>query len=344
MSDQKILNTLWVVIPALLAVAMSGRGGKVQVVERGLAAAPVALATDRRPATADGFLWETRCTGVERVFRARDGRTARVTTRPEELLLWCRQVGSAVYWLAGQGPDRTGIPCVVDAPFVLRRASASGAAAVTLRDDLPSASVFVMPSGAVCYADRDGVYRIPAAGGSAELICPRVERNITFWGARGETLFWIEEALPGGRDPVGSCRVVALEPGSEAPRTVAWAPDALTDLVVTPDVIAWYRPAGRTLEGVQPDGRVAVLSRDLNLAATPEVVGSHLFYLCEQPGGRELDTSILAREGRTRLAHLDRSARILGAAGDGVYVGEEEGGRGWFSSPLRTGRLLRVPL
>src|SRR5947209_16326589 len=92
MSDQRLANTLWVVVPSLMAVLMHARGGSVQVVERGLPVPPVALATDRRPASADGFLWETRSTGRERVFRARDGRTVRVTAQPGEMLLWCRAV------------------------------------------------------------------------------------------------------------------------------------------------------------------------------------------------------------------------------------------------------------
>src|SRR5207248_5988587 len=88
MSDQRLANTLWVVVPSLMAVLMHARGGSVQVVARGLPAAPVALATDRRPASAEGFMWETRSTARERQFRARDGHTVRVTVRPGEMLLW----------------------------------------------------------------------------------------------------------------------------------------------------------------------------------------------------------------------------------------------------------------
>src|SRR5947209_8667980 len=148
MSDQRLANTLWVVVPSLMAVLMHARGGSVQVVARGLPAAPVALATDRQPASAEGFMWETRSTARERRFRARDGHTVRVTARPGELLLWCREVGPAVYSLSGQGPDRFGPPCVVDPPFVLRRQPLSGGPARIVRGNLPSSSVFVMPSGA----------------------------------------------------------------------------------------------------------------------------------------------------------------------------------------------------
>src|SRR5947209_2604131 len=101
MSEQRIWNALWIVLPALAAAAMSTRGGAVEVVARGLPAAPVALATDQRPASADGFLWETRSTPRERLFRSRDGRTLRVVVPSGETLLWCRQVGGAVYSLTG---------------------------------------------------------------------------------------------------------------------------------------------------------------------------------------------------------------------------------------------------
>src|SRR5687767_6551567 len=106
MREQKLLNTLWIVLPALMAVVVSRHGGGVEVVSRNLSRPPVALATDQRPPSADGFYWEIRANAQERVFRARDGRGARVSVWPDEILLWCRQVGSAVYSLAGQGPDR----------------------------------------------------------------------------------------------------------------------------------------------------------------------------------------------------------------------------------------------
>jgi hypothetical protein len=348
-SEPKLLNALWIVIPALLAVAMNGRGRGIEVVERNLSAAPVALATDHRPASANGFFWEVRSNPAERLYRSRDGRMLRVTARPGEMLLWCRQVGDAVYSLAGQGPDRAGPPCLVDPPFVLRRTLLRGGPTRTVCTDLPSPSVFVSASQAVYYADRDGIYRVAPAGGTPELFCPRADRNVTAWGERrdggGETLYWIEEAMPGGRDPVGSCRVMALDADAQEPRTLAWAPDALTDLVVDGPTIAWYHPAGRALEGVEPDGTVTVLARDLNLAQTPVSIGDRLFYLCERPSGaRDLASTVVSRGGRTTLARLDRSASLLGAAGDGLYLGEEEGGRGWFSSPVRTGRLLRVPI
>ena len=147
LTEQKLLNALWVVIPALMAVAMSGRGGGVEVVSRNLSTAPVALATDQRPATADGFFWEIRSTPQERLFRSRDGRGVRLMVRPGEMLIWCRQVGDAVYSLAGQGPDRTGPPCVVDPPFVLRRTLVAGGPTQTVRDDLPSSSVFITALG-----------------------------------------------------------------------------------------------------------------------------------------------------------------------------------------------------
>jgi hypothetical protein len=342
--EQRLVNLLWLVVPALLAIILSGRGARLEVVARHLSAPPVALATDGVPASADGFFWEIRATASERVFRARDGRVLRVTARPGELLLWCRQVGDAVYSLAGQGPDRLGPPCLVDPPFALRRTPVGGGPTVSLRDDLPSASVFVAPAGDVFYADLGAIYRLPSEG-PAERICVRPDRHVTAWGTAGETLYWIEEAMPGGRDPVGSCRVMALDPGGSEPRTIAWAPDALTDLVVSGQTIAWYHPAGRALEGVLPDGKVTVLAREINLAATPTAVGDHLYYLCERPGGkRELAFTPAGAGGYTKLARLDRSARILGAARDGVYIGEEEGARGWLSSPIRTGRLLRVPL
>jgi hypothetical protein len=348
-TEQRLLNTLWIVIPALLAVAMNRHGSGVEVVERNLSAPPVVLATDHQPASASGFFWEVRSTAQQRLYRSHDGRAVRVTARPGEMLLWCRQVGEVVYSLAGQGPDRAGPPCLVDPPFVLRRTLLRGGPTQTVCADLPSPSVFVTPSQAICYADRDGVYRVPPEGGAAELLCPRTDRNITAWGQRGgrrgETLYWIEEAMPGGRDPVSSCRVMALDPDNQEPRTLAWAPDALTDLVVDDQAIAWYHPAGRALEGVEPDGRVTVLARDINLAATPVPVGDRLFYLCERSGGaRDLAATVVSRGGRVTLAHLDRSACILGSARDGLYLSEEEGGRGWFSSPVRTGRLLRVPL
>jgi hypothetical protein len=184
---------------------------------------------------------------------------------------------------------------------------------------------------------------------------------VTAWGAEGETLYWIEEAMPGARDPVGSCRIVALAPDAEEPRTVAWAPDALTDLVISKQIIAWYHPGGRAIEGVQPDGRVSVLAREVNLAATPVPVGDRLYYLCQRRGGaRELAVTSIRREGRETLARLHGSARLLGAAGDGLYLGEEERDRIGFpfglpkaqaaepseppSQPARAGRLLRLRL
>src|SRR5207244_13316619 len=71
MSDQRLANTLWVVIPSLMAVLMHARGGSVQVVARGLPTDPVALATDRRPASAEGSMCETRSSSRPRQFRAR---------------------------------------------------------------------------------------------------------------------------------------------------------------------------------------------------------------------------------------------------------------------------------
>lgn len=345
MREQKLFNTLWIVLPALMAVVVSRQGGKVEVVSRNLSRPPVALATEQRPPSADGFFWEIRSNAHERVFRARDGRTARVSVWPGEILVWCRLTGNAVYSLTGQGPDRMGPPCLIDPPFVLRRTPLDGGAAQTIRDDLPSASAFVHGSGAVCFAETDGIYRIPPAGGRAELLCRRAAFNVTAWGAAGETLYWIEEAMPGSRDPIGSCRLLALDPGRRQPRTVAWAPDALTDLVISGTTIAWYHPAGRALEAVLPDGRVNVLARDINLASTPVAAGDRLYYLCERPDGRrELATTSASQEDPETLARLDRSAQLLGAAQDGVYVSEVEGGSGWLSSPVRTGRLLRVPL
>src|SRR5262245_43629752 len=73
-NEQKLLNGLWILIPVLLAVAMSGRGRGVEVVERNLSTPPVALATDRQPASANGFFWEVRSTLQERQYRSRDGR------------------------------------------------------------------------------------------------------------------------------------------------------------------------------------------------------------------------------------------------------------------------------
>ena len=70
--------------------------------------------------------------------------------------------------------DRFGPPCVVDPPFVLRRQSLTGGPGRAIRDDLPSSSVFVMPSGAVCYADAEGVQRIGPRGGPAEPVTNRV--------------------------------------------------------------------------------------------------------------------------------------------------------------------------
>lgn len=344
MSERRLFNTLWIVVPIVMAAAMSARGGTVQVVARGLPMSPVTLATDQRPASADGFFWETRSTPSEHLFRARDGRSVQVTARPGEMLLWCRQVGTAVYSLAGHGPDRFGPPCVVDPPFVLRRQPLSGGPPRVVRADLPSDSVFVMPSGAVCFADAAGVHRIRPTGGPAQLICQRTDRNVTAWGAAGETLYWIEEAMPGGRDPVGSCRLVSLALGDRRPRTVAWAPDALTDLVVAGKTVAWYHPGGRDLEARGPDGEVTVLAREINLAATPALVGDRLFYLCMSGSGAcELVTTSASGGGGKRLARLDASARILGAAGDGLYLGEEEGSSFWLPGRARTGRLLRVP-
>lgn len=330
-------------VPALLAVMISVTGGKVQVVERGLPWAPVALVTDQQPASGDGLLWEIHSTPRERLFRTREGRRVRVAAQPGETLLWCRQVDGAVYSLAGHGPDRFGPPCVIDPPFVLRRQPLTGGPARVLRAGLPSASVFVMPSGAVCFADAAGIHRMRPAGGPAALLCPRKDRSITAWGAAGDTLYWIEEAAPGGRDPVGSCRLVSLAPGARQPQLVAWAPDALTDLVVAGQTVVWYHPGGRALEGVGPDGKVTVLVRAINLAETPTLAGDRLFYLCEtSSGARELATTSMSGGRGESLAHLDASARILGTARDGLYLGEEEGSS-WLSSRARTGRLLRVP-
>jgi hypothetical protein len=136
---------------------------------------------------------------------------------------------------------------------------------------------------------------------------------------------------------------MALAPGNTQPRTVAWAPDALTDLVVEGQKVAWYHPAGRSLEALLPDGQVTVLARNINLATTPELVGDQLVYLCElHSGGRELAATSASHGGYQRLARLDRSARLLGVASDGVYLSEEEGG--WFAAGVHTGRLLRLPL
>src|SRR5687768_14881353 len=126
MSDQKVVNTLWIVVPALMAVVISARGGAVEVVRQGLPAPPVALATDRRPASADGFFWQVPSSPGERLFRSRDDRTVRLAVSPDETILWSRQVGDAVYTLAGHGPDRSGPPCVIDPPFVLRRVPVKG--------------------------------------------------------------------------------------------------------------------------------------------------------------------------------------------------------------------------
>jgi hypothetical protein len=344
MSQQKLFNTLWIVVPTLMAAIMSGRGGKVQVVARGLPTPPVALATDQRPASGDGFFWETHSTPREHRFRTHDGRSLRVTAQPGETLLWCRQVGTAVYSLVGHGPDRFGPPCVIDPPFILRRQPLSGGPVRVLRADLPSASVFVMPSGAVCFADRAGVHRIRPEGGPAALLCPRTDRNVTAWGAAGDTLYWIEEAMPGGRDPAGSSRLISLAPGERRPRLVAWAPDALTDLVVSGKTVVWYHPGGRALEGLLPDGKVTVLAREVNLAETPALMGDRLFYLSEgHSGALELAATSMSAGGYERVARLGASARILGAAEDGLYLGEEDGSNSWFSSRTRTGRLLRVP-
>jgi hypothetical protein len=345
MSDQRVLNTLWVVVPSLMAVVMQARGGKVQVVEHGLSASPVAMATDQPPATSSGFLWEMRSASGERLFRAPDGRTVRVAARPGERLLWCRQVGASVYSLSGQGPNRLSPPCVVDPPFVLRRQPVSGGPARLVRGDLPSSSVFVTPSGAVCYADAAGVRQIGPRGGAPTLLCPRADRSITAWGASGSTLYWIEEAMPGAREPVGSSRLVAFSPRDRQPRTVAWAPDALTDLVVSGKNAVWYHPASRTLEAARPDGQVTVLARDVNLAETPTAVGDQLFYLCErESGGRDLQATSISRGVRELRLRLDASARILGSAGDGLYLGEEESSSAWFGPRAPTGRLLRVAL
>lgn len=383
MRDQRVVNTLWIIIPSLMAVAMSGRSGGVEIVARGLPRPPIALATEQRPASVDGFLWKVRSAPGEHWFRARDGRAARVTVPMGEALLWCRQVGEAVYWLTGQGSNgetrracvvketpttpsvlRQGPsslapaasfltpashalawpPCVIDPPYILRRAPLNGGPTRIARADLPSASVFVMRSGAVCYADRDGIHRSAWVGRPGKLICRRSNCNVTAWGAAGETLYWIEEAMPGAREPVGSCRLVALPPQARQPLTIAWALDALTDLAVSGSTVAWYHPAGRALEGVLPDGQVTVLARDIDLATTPVPAGDHLFYLCEQRGGaRALATTSMSRGGRDLLARLDGSAQILGAAADGLYVSEEEGSR-WLSHRPPTGRLLRLPL
>jgi hypothetical protein len=343
MREQKVSNLLWIVVPALMAIAMTNRGGRTEVVARGLTPPPVVLATDERPASSDGFFWEKHSTPRERVYRTQEGRSVRISAGEGEILLWCRRIGDAVYSLAGQGPDRLGPPCVIDPPFVLRRTSLNGGFTRTVCGDLTTASVFVTSSGAVCYADDRGVWRSASMGGPAKLICPRPTHNVTLWGAAGETLYWIEEAMPGGRDPVGSSRLMALSPGTAQPRTVAWAPDALTDLVVSGDKVAWYHPAGRSLEGLLPDGQVTVLARDINLATTPELVGDQLIYLCERNGGgRELATTSASRGGYERLARLDGSARMLGVADDGLYLSEEEGS--WFSGRTRVGRLLRLPL
>ena len=329
----------------MLALLISVSGGKVQVVARGLPSAPVALATDQPPASVEGFLWETHSTPREHWFQTRDGQPVRVTARPGETLLWCRQVGENVYSLAGQGPDRFGPPCIIDPPFVLRCQPRSGGPARVLQADLPSASVFVMPSGSVCFADAAGIHRASPTGGAADLLCPLKDRTVTAWGAVGDTLYWIEEAAPGGRDPVGSCRLVSQAAGTRQPHLVAWAPDALTDLVVSGKTVVWYHPAGRTLEGVGPNGRVTVLARDVNLAEAPALVGDRLFYLrLTRSGARELMTSSLSAGRGGSLARLDGSARIVGAARDGLYLGEEESGGFWLASPARTGVLLRVPL
>src|SRR5262249_44069386 len=100
-----------------------------------------------------------------------------------------------------------------------------------------------------------------------------------------------------------------------------------------------------TLECAQPDGQVKVLARDINLAATPEIVGDHLFYLTQgQNGVRELQATAISRGARELRVRLDPSARILGAAGDGLYLGEEENSDSWLAPRAHTGRLLRVAL
>ena len=200
-----------------------------------------------------------------------------------------------------------------------------------------------MPSGAVCYADAAGVRRIGPKGGATTLLCPRAERSITTWGAAGNTLYWIEEAMPGAREPVGSSRLVAFSMRDRQPRTVAWAPDALTDLVVSNKNVVWYHPASRTLEAARPDGQVTILARGINLAATPTAVGDQLFYLCQREnGGRDLRATSISRGVRELRLRLDASARILGAAGDGLYLGEEERSSAWSAPRAPTGRLLRV--
>ena len=138
---------------------------------------------------------------------------------------------------------------------------------------------------------------------------------------------------------------MALPLGDRQPQTVAWAPDALTDLVVSGKNVVWYHPASRSLEGARPDGQVTILARDINLAATPVMDGDQLFYLCEREnGGRELRATSISRGARDLRVCLDASARILGAAGDGLYLGEEERSGTWFAPQAPTGRLLRMAL
>src|SRR5437870_12202573 len=101
MREQRITNLLWIVVPALMAIAMTNRGGRTEVVARGLIPPPVVLATDERPASANGFFWAKHSTPRERVYRTHEGLTVRISAGEGEVLLWCRRIGDAVYSLAG---------------------------------------------------------------------------------------------------------------------------------------------------------------------------------------------------------------------------------------------------
>ena len=46
MRDQKVTNLLWIVVPALMAIAMTNRGGRTEVVAKGLMPPPIVLAVD----------------------------------------------------------------------------------------------------------------------------------------------------------------------------------------------------------------------------------------------------------------------------------------------------------
>jgi len=55
MREQRIINLLWIVVPTLMAIAMTTHGSRTEVVARGLQPPPVVLASDDRPGSASGF-------------------------------------------------------------------------------------------------------------------------------------------------------------------------------------------------------------------------------------------------------------------------------------------------